>query len=86
MSGNDIKGMPQIDLLKVKNAVVTLVNLCGDLHAKFGGNHKCKFCPLRAKDSDNYPCYFQQLYADDGDMEPMDWTITDINKIPRIFE
>ena len=85
MSGNDIKGMPQIDLLKIKNAVVTLVNLCGNLHAAFGYD-KCRFCPLRASTSDNFACYLQQLYADDGDMEPKDWTVTDINKIPRIFE
>ena len=86
MSGSNVVNQPQIDLLKIKDAVVTLANLCNNLHATFGGNNKCKFCPLRAKESDNYPCYFQQLYADDGDMEPMDWTITDINKIPRIFE
>lgn len=86
MSGNDIKNMPQIDLLKVKNAVVTLVNLCGDLHAKFGGNHKCKFCPLRAKESDEHDCYFQQLYDDESSAEPMEWTLTDIGKIPRLFE
>ena len=85
MSGNDIKNMPQIDLLKIKDAVVTLTNLCGDLHDAFDMN-KCKFCPLRARDSDNYPCYFQQLYSDEGSAEPMEWTVVDIERIPRLFE
>lgn len=85
MSGNDIRNMPQIDLLKIKNAVVTLTNLCGDLHDAFGKD-KCKFCPLRAKESDEYDCYFQQLYDDESSAEPMEWTLTDLGKIPRLFE
>lgn len=86
MSGNNVVKQPQIDLLKIKNAVVTLTNLCNDLHATFGGNHKCKFCPLRAKDSDNYPCYFQQVYDDEDSAEPMEWSVVDIDRIPRLFE
>ena len=85
MSGNDIKNMPQIDLLKIKDAVVILKTLCGNLHDVFYSN-KCKFCPLRAKDSDEHDCYFQQLYDDESSAEPMEWTVTDIEKIPRIFE
>ena len=85
MSGNDTTKQPKIDLLGIKNAVITLVNLCGDLHDIFG-NDKCNFCPLRAKESDEYDCYFQQLYEDEHSAEPMEWTLTDIGKIPRLFE
>lgn len=85
MSGNNVRKQPQINLLSIKNAIAEIKDLCAELHDNFGMD-KCKFCPIRAKETDSYACYFQQLYDDESSAEPMEWTLTDIGKVPRLFE